>query len=160
MLKECLNCHLLKEHHAKGLCYVCYKKLTWIPKTGNCKRCQKLKEMHAKGLCASCYNYVFHLDKNKAYHHRKYNHVDVKTYRELTKACILCGFDKVVDLHHIDRNRQNNSRTNLVGLCPNHHRLIKSARFRLEILHQLKEKGFDMPLEQKRLSKISSPDQP
>ena len=107
MIKECVNCKTEKEHHAKGLCYACYKKLKWTPKIQICKRCKQKRNIHAKGLCASCYNYVFHLDKNKAYNQRIRNNIDLKTYRKLTKECIICGFDKIVDIHHIDSNKSN-----------------------------------------------------
>jgi len=147
MIKECLNCKEEKDHHAKGLCYSCYKKLKWSPKTSLCKRCKRKIVIHAKGLCAGCYNYTFHLDKNRAYLHRKSKNVDLKTYRRLTKECVICGFNKIVDLHHIDSNKQNNSSKNLIGLCPNHHRMINNYNFRNEIFQLLKEKGFDTPLD-------------
>ena len=38
--------------------------------------------------------------------------------------CIVCGFDELVDVHHIDNNRSNNDPKNLVFLCPNHHYLL------------------------------------
>ena len=91
MIKECTNCKSKKEHHAKGLCYTCYKKLKWQPKIQTCKRCKRKMAIHAKGLCAGCYNYIFHLDKNKAYSQRKQNNVDLKTYRKTTKECVICG---------------------------------------------------------------------
>jgi hypothetical protein len=147
--KICTNCHEEKEHHAKGLCYSCYKKLKWQPKLGKCKRCKREMAIHAKGLCAGCYNYVFHLESNKAYHQRKQNKVDLKTFRKTTESCAMCEFNKIVDIHHIDANKQNNSPKNLVGLCPNHHRMIHNFKFRNEIFQALKEKGFDLPLDEK-----------
>jgi hypothetical protein len=88
------------------------------------------------------------MDKNKAYHHRKSNKIDLKTYREVTKSCEVCGFDKVVDLHHLDRNKENNQKDNLVGLCPNHHRMIKSLKYAPEMFKILSEKGFRNPLQE------------
>lgn len=41
-----------------------------------------------------------------------------------TESCQSCGYDKVpgiLEVHHIDRNRSNNSPNNLVCLCPNCH---------------------------------------
>jgi len=99
--------------------------------------------LHAKGLCAGCYNNLFHLDKNKAYSQRKSNNLDLQTYRKTTKECVICGFNKIVDIHYIDSNK------NLIGLCPNHHRMIHNYNFRLEIFTALKEKGFDLPLDDK-----------
>ena len=149
MIKKCQNCKKEKEHHAKGLCYICYKKVNWRPQIKTCKRCKRKMSIHAKSLCAGCYNYVFHTDKNKAYHHRKANNVDLKTYRKTTQKCVICSFDKVVDLHHIDLNKENQSATNLVGLCPNHHRMIHSYNFRHELWNELKKLGFDLPLDEK-----------
>ncbi|MBU3923892.1 MAG: HNH endonuclease [Nanoarchaeota archaeon] len=149
MIKECINCKSEKEHHAKGLCYQCYKKLKWTPKLAKCKRCQQTRQIHAKALCPGCYNYIFHMDKNKAYSQRKRNNIDLKTYRKTTKTCVICEFDKIVDIHHIDSNKQNNSPKNLIGLCPNHHRMIHNLNFRNDLFQILKQKGFDLPLEEK-----------
>lgn len=149
MIKKCINCGEEKEHHAKGLCYSCYKKLHWQPKIEVCKRCKRKRALHAKGLCASCYNYVFHLDKNKAYHQRKSNNIDLTTYRKLTKECVICGFDKIVDVHHIDGNKQNSSKENLIGLCPNHHRMINNYNFRHDIFQKLRDNGFKLPFDEK-----------
>jgi hypothetical protein len=42
----------------------------------------------------------------------------------------------------MDRNHENNSRENFVGLCPNHHRLLHDSRYSAEtealILEKLK----------------------
>jgi len=151
MIKRCTNCNCDKDHHAKGLCYACYKKLRWQPKVSICKRCKREMVLHAKGLCPGCYNFVFHLENNKAYNHRKAHGIDVETYREVTRSCVICGFDKVVDLHHLDSNKKNNSRENLVGLCPNHHRMIHNYTFRRELFELLKGKGFSLPFDEKQV---------
>ncbi|MCK5020915.1 MAG: HNH endonuclease [Candidatus Peribacteraceae bacterium] len=36
-------------------------------------------------------------------------------------SCIICGEDKVFNVHHIDKDRTNNRPDNLVPLCPTHH---------------------------------------
>jgi hypothetical protein len=158
MIRKCINCAEEKEHHAKGLCYTCYKKLKWQPKIEKCKRCARKLPLHAKGYCGGCYNYLFHLDKNKAYNHRRSHNVDIKTYRKTTKECVICGFDQIVDLHYIDQNKKNNSPKNLIGLCPNHHRMIHVSKFRDEIFKILKEKGFSLPHLDKKLPHIHTPD--
>ncbi|MAG25064.1 hypothetical protein CMI47_05735 [Candidatus Pacearchaeota archaeon] len=101
--------------------------------------------MHAKGFCQSCYVSTFHLDKIKAHNVRKMHNLDYNTYRKITKLCVICNFDKIVDIHHLDHNHQNNSQTNLIGICPNHHKMIHDRRYQKEIFKELKEKGFDVP---------------
>ncbi len=149
MIKQCSNCKQEKEHHAKGLCYACYKKLKYKPKVEKCKRCKRKMPVHAKGLCPGCYNYVFHADKNKAYSQRKTSGIDVKTFRKTTTKCVVCGFDKIVDIHHIDGNKKNNANGNLIGLCPNHHRMINNYKYRHEIFARLVQLGYKLPFDDK-----------
>ena len=40
--------------------------------------------------------------------------------------CVICGFDKIVAIHHIDENHDNNDPQNLIPLCPNHHEMVHS----------------------------------
>lgn len=40
--------------------------------------------------------------------------------------CVVCGFDKIVAIHHIDENKKNNKPNNLIPLCPNHHEMVHS----------------------------------
>ena len=101
--------------------------------------------IHAKGLCAGCYNFVFKSDNIKAYQYKKRHDLDLETYRKITKACDICGFEKIVDLHHLDENKNNNSEGNLIGLCPNHHKMLHDFRHRKEIRDKLREKGFKIP---------------
>ena len=141
MKRVCDHCKKNKEHHAKGLCYSCYRKLNWSPKEGICKRCKRKKLIHARGFCSSCYNFVYHKDKSKAYYQRKSNNIDLKTYKKATKSCVLCGFTPIVDIFHLDLNKENNQPENLVGLCPNHHRMAKSIRYSNEIYEEFLKKG-------------------
>lgn len=149
MLKICEKCGKEKEHHAKGLCYACYRNIDWDPPTGICKRCVRKMVIHAKGLCKGCYNFVFHSERIKSDNYKRRYKLDLEIYKKLTKVCVVCGFDKIVDLHHIDHNKENNSNKNLVGLCPNHHKMIHNSYFREEIKKLLKEKGFDLPKNRK-----------
>jgi len=146
---KCKICNQQKEHQAKGLCFNCYRKFEWKPKLIICKRCGREVPMQAKGLCKGCYNFVFHLDKAKAWNHRKQYKLDIDSYKRITKACVLCGFDKIVDLHHLDQNRENNSELNLIGLCPNHHKMLHDFRYKEEIQNLLKEKGYNLPEDKK-----------
>lgn len=101
--------------------------------------------MHGKGLCAGCYNSVFHIDKVKAHNNRKYHNISNELYKKLTEKCVICGFDKIVELHHLDHDHKNNSESNLIGLCPNHHKLLHHRKYQKDIFNMLKEKGFNLP---------------
>jgi hypothetical protein len=149
MEKRCEHCGELKEHHAKGLCCTCYKKLHFKPKIISCKRCKRKLPLHAKGLCAGCYNYIFQLEKNKAYRQRRKNKISLRIFQKKTKECAVCGFNKIVDIHHLDFNKNNNTEENLIGLCPTHHRMINNYKFRYEIFSELQKKGFKLPFNEK-----------
>lgn len=135
----CDNCGIECIKHAKGMCVTCYKRLVWKPKPKECKRCKRTLPHHAKGLCGSCYQTVFHLEYNKAANYKKWHNISIELYRKATKKCLICGFDKVVELHHLDKNKKNNSEDNLIGLCPNHHKMIHRAKYRKEIIKELNE---------------------
>ncbi|MBL7059112.1 hypothetical protein ISS08_01545 [Candidatus Pacearchaeota archaeon] len=145
MEKHCIKCKKLKEHHGNGYCFNCYRKYSWKQKLKTCKRCKREKPMHAKGFCASCYNFVFHIEQAKAWNYKNRHDLDIKVYQRITKNCVVCGFDKVVELHHLDHNPKNNSEINLIGLCPNHHKMIHRFKYREEILGLLEKKGFKRP---------------
>ena len=149
MIKKCIKCGEEKEHQAKGMCYYCYKKFSWKPKKGICKRCHRSLPIHSKGLCGGCYNFVFHLDKNKAWNNMKNYGLKQDQYKKITQRCVICEFDKVVDLHHLDENHKNNSQENLIGLCPNHHKMVHDFRYRREMRELLKQKGYNLPLDKK-----------
>lgn len=142
---KCKNCGREKENHSKGHCITCYKKLLWKPKKIICKRCKREMPHHCKGLCGGCYNFMFHLEKTKSANYKKYHNISIELYKKTTKECIICGFDKIVELHHLDENKKNNAEQNLIGLCPNHHRILHDFRFRKDIRELLKEKGFNLP---------------
>jgi len=56
----------------------------------------------------------------------------INTYRDKAHnyyglKCEICGYDecvRVLQVHHIDGNRENNAIENLIVLCPNHHAMI------------------------------------
>jgi predicted HNH restriction endonuclease len=105
--------------------------------------------MHAKGLCSGCYNFVYKSDYIKAWNKRKAHNIHEELYKEKTQKCVICGFDKIVDLHHLDESKDNNSEENLVGLCPNHHKMFHDSRYRQEITEILRNKSFNVPESEK-----------
>jgi ribosomal protein L37E len=152
---KCKNCDREMENHAKGYCITCYKKIAWKPRKIICKRCKREMPHHSKGLCPGCYQFVFHLEHNKAWNNKKNYNLTQETYKKITEKCVICGFDKVIDLHHLDENKKNNSNENLIGLCPNHHKMIHDYKYREETFNQLKEKGFNTPKDIKLKFKIN-----
>ena len=151
----CPNCKKEKEHHAKGYCFNCYRKISWKPKIITCKRCGREMFHHSNGLCPGCYNFVFQLDRSKAWNQKKRYNIDMPTYKKITEKCVVCGFDKVIDIHHLDENKKNNSEKNLIGLCPNHHKMLHDFRYREEIFNILKKNGFAVPDDKKIGFKIT-----
>lgn len=54
--------------------------------------------------------------------------------REHGAKCAICGFDDDVDMlevHHIDENRDNNTSENLIPLCPMCHKKLTIHKYRL-----------------------------
>ena len=47
-------------------------------------------------------------------------------FKHWAYECVICKFNKIVAIHHIDGNHNNNDPTNLVPLCPNHHEMVHS----------------------------------
>lgn len=60
-------------------------------------------------------------------------------FRHHDKKCVVCGFDKIVAVHHFDHNNQNNDPKNLVPLCPNHHHMIHHPTYADEITKIVEE---------------------
>ena len=145
MIKICKGCGKEEEHHGKGFCHNCYRKFAWKPKKGICKICGREMPLHAKGICPGCYTTTFRLQYNKDWNSQKRHNIPVEIYKKITERCIICEFDKIVDLHHLDGNRNNNSEKNMIGLCPNHHKMIHMIEFREEVLQQLNKQEFVQP---------------
>ncbi|MEK6850613.1 MAG: hypothetical protein AABX85_03490 [Nanoarchaeota archaeon] len=150
ILGTCKNCKKEKENivqsgKSEGLCKICYKKLIWKPKVVICARCKRDLPMHAKGLCTGCYASTFHSDIIKIHNAKNYHKIDSDLYKKIIKKCIICNFDKIIEIHHLDHNHQNNFPQNLVGLCPNCHKLLHSQKYQKEIFNNLKAKGFNVP---------------
>jgi len=157
---KCKKCNKEKNVAAygtsKGLCHTCYKRFLWKPRLKNCKRCKRERPMHAKGLCQGCYTSVFHIDKVMDHQTKKRYGLNKEQYDKITKQCVICGFDKIVDLHHLDHNNKNNSRDNMLGVCPNHHKMLHHRDFSHEIFRILEEKGFKCPKPYKKDAEYKS----
>lgn len=121
-LIKCANCKKENFHHAKGLCYSCYKK-QWKPKKITCKNCNKKKDHKAFNLCESCHMKLYHYDK-------------IKKYQKKREKCVSCGFKKILQPYFIEDLEH-------IMLCPNCKSMIESVDHRTIIIKKLEEKGYD-----------------
>jgi 5-methylcytosine-specific restriction endonuclease McrA len=58
-----------------------------------------------------------------------------KAFKEYNHECAVCGYNEdkdILEVHHIDENRENNEIDNLIILCPICHRKLTSHKY---ILH-------------------------
>ncbi len=145
----CSSCKKERRIHSRTqdqqLCNSCYRHLVWKRKLIKCPRCERLRPHHSKGLCNGCYNSVFNIESIKKWNAALYHNIDYAVYKNATKECVVCGFNKIVDLHHLDMNHQNNAVENLTGLCPNHHKMVHHRDHQKEVFRLLQEKGFNVP---------------
>lgn len=88
-----------------------------------CGELFKTKKGHEreKTTCShSCSNTYFRSgEKNGNWKNSTYRSTCFE-YHE--KECIICGEDKIVEVHHYDENKENNNPENLIPLCPTHHK--------------------------------------
>ena len=60
------------------------------------------------------------------------NYKEMKTdyrsicFRHHKKQCIVCEEYNIVEVHHFDNNHENDEPSNLIPLCPTHHKYIHS----------------------------------
>lgn len=85
----------------------------------------------------SCSNKHFVHKRNKPENWKSYRTICFKFWK---KECILCRFDKVVEVHHLDYNNKNNDKNNLVPVCPNHHQMIHTNEWGEQTVNEIKEK--------------------
>lgn len=104
----------------------------------NSKFLEKKGHKREKITCShSCSNTYFAHLRNKPENWKNYRTICFKYWK---KECILCGFDKVVEVHHLDYNNKNNDKNNLVPVCPNHHQMIHTNEWGEQTVNEIKEK--------------------
>jgi len=93
-----------------------------------CPVCKNIKANLGNTTCSnSCANTYFRSGINNP----NYNENSPTAYIKICfsyhkKECIICGENKIVEVHHFDENHHNNSPENLVPLCPTHHQYYHS----------------------------------
>ena len=137
---KCPECIALHERLVL-VCAYCGKKFTRAPsKMNNSKSglyfcCREHKDMAQR------------LDSGKQFSEMRPDHYSnveekigsINTYREMAMReydhrCSICGWsedDDILQVHHIDENRQNNALNNLIVLCPNCHAKLTSHKYQL-----------------------------
>lgn len=140
-IAPCKRCGKIKKIRALGLCPHCYGYYGDPEHLKECPVCKKMKPLHARGICHNCYHKKYRYNIIKGNNtRRRYAGLSYENWLLITKECIVCGFDKCVDMHHIDKNKKNQSPSNLVGLCPNHHKMIHMDKYHEEIEGIIREK--------------------
>ncbi len=134
----CKECGKEKIHCAKGLCYTCYKRIG-TPRVV-CIICKKQRPHKAKGMCGPCYMKTLYYDKIKESNIKRYHNISLAEWKAITKMCIICEFDKIVELHHLGRDKKNNQIDNLIGLCPNHHKMLHNEKYGDEVTKEILKK--------------------
>lgn len=67
-------------------------------------------------------------------HNSYYRDLCFKTFEN---KCQICFFEKCIEVHHIDGDRKNNIKENLIPLCPNHHMMVHQKKYNYEIQSQI-----------------------
>lgn len=117
--------------HHKGLkkgqmvkCFICNKEIYRSPKS---LRISKSKKYFCSKSCQTKWrNVQFIGEKHGNWANGKYSYRSVLTRNKIPKICKLCDIkdDRILAVHHIDKNRLNNKLGNLTWLCHNCHFLV------------------------------------
>lgn len=67
----------------------------------------------------------------------RYTNYKTICFKKWPKKCLLCGYDKIVSVHHLDENHSNNHPDNLVPLCMNCHEEVHHSVYSKEALSRL-----------------------
>jgi hypothetical protein len=135
--------NLDKANNTKRACMHCSKEFTIanINRHENAcgkpklmKECPVCKTMHSKGgnvTCSyGCSNTYFRSGKNNPNWNE--NNYRSTCFEEHGKRCVVCGEEKIVAVHHLNENRNDNRPENLIPLCPTHHQYVHS-RYKDEV---------------------------
>lgn len=85
-----------------------------------CPVCGKQKRNLSSKTCSyACSNTYFRTGADNG--NFKNNNYRTVCFSNHDKRCIICGEDKIVEVHHLDGKKTNNNPNNLIPLCPTHH---------------------------------------
>ena len=94
----------------------------------------KTKKIQNSKFCSrSCANHRgTGLEWEEIHKSRSLVHYRTICFSVWEQNCAICGFDKIISVHHIDENHNNNDIKNLIPLCPNHHHMVHSKEWGVE----------------------------
>lgn len=96
------------------VCKTCGDEFTW---NGRLKTKAYQRAQYCSRSCAN---------NRQLWWNENATHYKTIALRHWEHSCAICGFDKIVAIHHIDMQKSNNDPTNLIPLCPNHHEMVHS----------------------------------
>lgn len=90
-----------------------------------CKKKFRTRKGHIKEkvTCSCSCSNVYFSGISRNLNISNYRTICFKTHQ---KECIVCGENKIVEVHHYDENNKNNDPENLIPLCPTHHKYYHS----------------------------------
>lgn len=134
----CNDCKKLGQF--KGKLYNCGKCGKEIYKSPSDLKKSKSGEVFCSKSCACSFNNsLLRSRENSPNWKNGFTLYTDYAYETYVKECAICGFNdsNALEVHHIDRNKENNNIDNLIILCSNHHSLVH--RSSLEITEQIKQ---------------------
>lgn len=95
-----------------------------------CPVCNKEYVGKSKTCSYSCSNTFFRSgEQNPNWKETQYR---TTCWKHHDKKCLVCGEEKIVAVHHVNEDHDDNRPENLVPLCPTHHQYVHS-RYRNEV---------------------------
>jgi len=124
-----------QKHQIKSICKVCDKEIFDWRKRITCsikcagKHHKKLIKLGLVFMPSS--DTILKANDKKRKEQNYQGNYDERVYRKIcgVEKCCLCDEKKWIDAHHIDKNRKNNKKENLIPLCRKHHKLIEKLCF-------------------------------
>lgn len=93
------------------------------------KRCSAIQNNTNGSIGYTVYRNKRNIKKKRSYRDICFERWDHK--------CIICGWNISVDVHHIDENHSNNTQSNLVPLCQNHHTMTRMIEYKEELKRKI-----------------------
>ena len=91
----------------------------------------------SKGTCSrACANTFFKSGESNG--NWKGSQYQTLCFTKHKKECIICKENKIVAVHHMNEDHEDNRIENLIPLCPTHHQYMHS-RYKVEILPKVEE---------------------